>query len=147
MSRFLPHIEFWPLWAALLKMSVILPHPKFSSILGRPWFFSAVRSTFLAEEEAQSVEILPPPNILAFFGPPRPLKDVWFYPILNFGKFGAPSLVTHLTFQHVINPNHPQTPPQHPPTPSTPRPNTPPEHPEHPEHPKHPKHPKHLNGH
>ena len=69
----------------------VLPHPKFSSILGRPTF-SAVRSTFLAEEEAQNVEILPHPKFWPFLG--RPLKDVRFYPILNFGHFGAASLVT-----------------------------------------------------
>ena len=35
--------------------------------------------------------------------------DVRFCPILNLGHFGASSLVTHLTFQNVINPKHPNT--------------------------------------
>ena len=61
--------------------------------------FSVVRSTFLG----------------------RPLKDVRFYPMLNFGHFGVPSVVTLLTFQNVSNLKHPK----------------------HPKHPKHTQTPKH----
>ena len=35
-------------------------------------------------------------------------KDVRFHAILNVGHFWAPSLVTLLTFQNVINPEHPK---------------------------------------
>ena len=69
--------------------------------------FPAVRSTFLAEEEAQNVDILPHPKCWPFLG--RPLKDVRFYSTRNFGHFwGPPSLVTLLTFPNVIDPKHPK---------------------------------------
>ena len=72
----------------------VLHHPEISSILGR-LHFSAVRKTFLAEEEAENVANLPDPKFLPFLG--RPRKDV--------RHFGTPSLVTFLTFQNVTNPH------------------------------------------
>ena len=45
--------------------------------------FQLLEALFLAEEEAQNVEILPHPKFWPFLG--RPLNDVRFYPILNFG--------------------------------------------------------------
>ena len=79
-------MNFGLFWAALLKMSVFYPTRFFRQFWADP-IFSAVRSTFLAEEEAQNVEILPHPKSWPFWG--RPLKDVQFYPILNFGHFWA----------------------------------------------------------
>ena len=67
--RFYPILNFGLFLGRLLEDVPFLPHPKFSSILADP-IFSAVRSTFLAEEEAQRVEIFSPPRILAFFGLP-----------------------------------------------------------------------------
>ena len=50
------------------KMSGFWPHPIFSTILGRP-HFSAVGSTFLAEEEAQNLDFSPHPKFWPFLGP------------------------------------------------------------------------------
>ena len=105
MSGFTPMLNFGLFWAALLKMSVFYPTRNFRQFWADP-NFSAVRSTFLAEEEeAQNVEFLPHPKFWPFLG--RLLKDIRFYTILNFGHFGAPSLVTLLTFPNVIDPKHP----------------------------------------
>ena len=49
--RFHPILNFGLFWAALLQMSVFC-HPNFRQFWADPTF-SAVRSTFLAEEEAQ----------------------------------------------------------------------------------------------
>ena len=87
-------------------MSVFYSTRNFRQFWADPTF-SGFRSTLLAEEDAQKVEILPHPKILPFLG--RPLKDVRFYPILNFGHFGAPSLVTLLTFQKTLHLEHPNT--------------------------------------
>ena len=100
-------MNFGLFWAALLKMSVFYTTRNFRQFWADPTF-SAVRSTFLAEEEAQHVEILPHPKFWPFLG--RLLEDVRFYPILNFGHFGASSLVTLLTFQNVINLKNTKTP-------------------------------------
>ena len=80
-------LNFGLFWAALLKMSVFYPTRNFRQFWADRTF-SAVRSTFLAEEEDQNVEILPHPKFWLFLG--RPLKDVRFYPMLNFGHFWAP---------------------------------------------------------
>ena len=73
--RFYPILNFGLFLAALLKMSVFYPTRNFRQFWADP-LFSAVRSTLLAEEEAQNVEILPHPKFWPFLG--RPLKDVWF---------------------------------------------------------------------
>ncbi len=62
-------VEFWPFWGRRLEDVRVLPHPKNSSILVRPQLFSVVRSTFLAEEEAQNLEILPHPKFGPLWGP------------------------------------------------------------------------------
>ena len=67
---------------------------------------SAVRSTFLAEEEAQHVEILPHPKFWPFLG--RPLEYVRFHPILNLSHSWAPSLVTLLASNMSLTPEHPE---------------------------------------
>ena len=85
-------------------MSVFYPTRNFRQFWADPTF-SAVRSIFLAEEEAKNVEILPHPKFWPF--PGRPHKDVRFYPTLNCGHFGAPSLVTLLTIPNVIDLKHP----------------------------------------
>ena len=51
--------------------------------------------------------IVPPPCSL-LTKPFGNFKDVRFYPILNFGHFGSPSLVTLLTIQNVINTQTPE---------------------------------------
>ena len=66
-------------------------------------FLAEEEAQIVAEEEAQIVDILLHPNIGPFLG--RPLKDVGFYSMLNFGHFGDASVVTLLTFQNVNNPN------------------------------------------
>ena len=53
------------------KMSVFYPTRNFRQFWADP-SFSAVRSTFLAEEEAQNVELSPHRKFLAIFGPPTP---------------------------------------------------------------------------
>ena len=63
------HVEFWPFPGRPLEDVRVLPHPKFSSILADP-IFSAVRSTFLAEEEAHNVEKIPHPKFWPFLGRP-----------------------------------------------------------------------------
>ena len=75
-------------------MSVFYPTRNFRQFWADPTL-SAVRSTCLAEEEAQNVEILPHLKFWPFLG--RPLEDVRFYPKKNFGHFWASSLVTLLT--------------------------------------------------
>ena len=65
----LPILNFGLFWAAFLKMSVFYPTRNFRQFSADPTF-SAVRNTFLAEEEAQNLEILPHPKFSPFFGPP-----------------------------------------------------------------------------
>ena len=101
--RFYPILNSGLFLAALLMMSVFYPTRNFRQFWTDPTF-SAVRSTFLAEEEAQNVEILPNPKFWPFLG--CLLKDVRFYSMLNFGHFWPPSLVTLLSFQNVINFQH-----------------------------------------
>ena len=101
MSGFTPYWILAFFWAALLKMSVFYPTRNFRQFWADPTFW-AVKSTFLAKEEAHSVEILPHRKFWPFLSS---LKDVRFYPILNFGHFGAPSLVTLFDL-----PKHPKTP-------------------------------------
>ena len=67
-----------------LKISGFYPTRFFRQFWADP-IFSAVRSTFLAEEEAQNLE---------------------FYPTRNFGHFWAPSLVTLLIFRNVMTREH-----------------------------------------
>ena len=67
--RFDPKLNFGLFWAALLEMSVFYPTRNVRQFWADPTF-SAVRSTFLAEEEAQHVEILPQTKFWPFFGPP-----------------------------------------------------------------------------
>ena len=74
MSRSTP---YWNL-AALLKMSVFYTTRNFRQFWADPTF-TAVRSTFLAKEEAQNVEILPHQKFWPFLG--RPFEDVRFYSI------------------------------------------------------------------
>ena len=81
-------LNFGHFWAALLQKSVFYPTRFVRSFWADPTF-SAVRSTFLAEEEAQNLEFLLHPKFWPFWG--RPLKDVRFYPTRNFGHFWAPS--------------------------------------------------------
>ena len=75
MSGFYPILNFGLFWAALLMMSVLYPTRNVRQFWADPTF-SVVRSTFLAEEEAQNVEILLHPIFLPLLG--RPLKDVRF---------------------------------------------------------------------
>ena len=72
---FLPHNEFSPFLGTppFFKMSGFYP-PEILANVGPISTFSAVRSTFLAEEEAQNLEFLPLPKFWPFLG--RPLKDV-----------------------------------------------------------------------
>ena len=90
-SMFLPHNEFWPFLAPpLFKISVFYPTRFFRQFLADPTF-SAVRSTFLAEDEAQNLEILHHPKFWPFLG--RPLKDVLeFFQI--FGLAPSPHTVS-----------------------------------------------------
>ena len=90
--RFCPILNFGLLWAALIMMSVFCPTRNFRQFWA-DLTFSAVRSTFLAGEEAQNVEILPHPKFWPFLG--RLLKDVRFYPILNFVFILGASLPSH----------------------------------------------------
>ena len=59
---------------ALLQDVRVLPPPEILANFGPISTLSAVRSTFLAEEEAQNLEFLPHPKFWPFLG--RPLKDV-----------------------------------------------------------------------
>ena len=71
-------MNFGHFWAPpFFKMSGFYPTRNF----GQFWpisTFSAVRGTFLAEEEAQNLEFLPHPKFWPFLG--RPLKDVLLAP-------------------------------------------------------------------
>ena len=82
----LTHIEFWLFLGRPLKDVRVFPHPKFSTIWADPTF-SVVRITFLAEEEAQNVDILPHPKFWPFLA--ALFKMSSFYPILNFCHFWA----------------------------------------------------------
>ena len=64
---FYPILNFGLFWAVLLQMSVFYPTRNFRQFWADPTC-SAVRSTFLAEEEAQNVEISPHPKFLSFLG-------------------------------------------------------------------------------
>ena len=66
--RFCPIFHFWPFLGRPLKDIRVSPHPIFSSILGRPNFFSCLKH-FLAEEEAQNLEFSPHPKFWPFLGP------------------------------------------------------------------------------
>ena len=65
--QFYPIFIFGHFWAALLKMSGFYPTRFFRQFWADP-IFSAVRSTFLAEEEAQNLEFLPHPKFWPFLG-------------------------------------------------------------------------------
>ena len=67
--RFYPMLNFGLFWAALLKMSVFYTTRNFRQFWADQTF-SAVRSTFLVEEEAQNVEILLHPKFWPFLGRP-----------------------------------------------------------------------------
>ena len=86
--RFYPIFNFGHFWAALLKISGFYPTRFFRQFWADP-IFSAVRSSFLAEEEALNLDFLPHSKFWPFLG--RPLNDVRFYPTRNFGHFWAPS--------------------------------------------------------
>ena len=70
-SMFLPHNEFCPFLGLLLQDIRVLPHPIFSSILGRPHFFQLLEALFLPKrKEAQNLEFSPHPKFWPFLGPP-----------------------------------------------------------------------------
>ena len=72
---FLPHNEFWPfLGPPPSSRCPGFTPPEILVNFGPISTFSAVRGTFLAEEEAQNLEFLPHPKFWPFLG--RPLKDV-----------------------------------------------------------------------
>ena len=74
MSVFYPTLNFGLFWAALSKMSVFHPTRNYRQFWADPTF-SAVRSTLLAEEEAQNVEFFPTRNF-GHFPPWSPFFDV-----------------------------------------------------------------------
>ena len=92
--RLYPIFNFGHFLAALLKISGFYPTRKFRQFWADPTF-SAVRSIFLAEEEAQILEFYPTRNFCHFLA----LKDVRFYPNRNFGYFWAPRIFT--TLEHL----------------------------------------------
>ena len=66
--RFYPRFNFGHFWAALSKISGFHP-TRFSRQFWADPIFSAVESTFLAEEEAQNLDFLPHPKFWPFLGP------------------------------------------------------------------------------
>ena len=72
MSGFTPILNFGHFWAALLKMSSFT-HSEIFVNFGPTPLVQLSEALFLAEEEAQNVEIFNPLKILAIFGhPPHP---------------------------------------------------------------------------
>ena len=85
---FYPIMNFGHFWAPPSLRCPGFTPPEIFANFGPIPTFSAVRSTFLAEEKAHNLEFLPHPKFWPFLG--RPLTDV-----LEFSNFLAGFVATH----------------------------------------------------
>ena len=88
----------------LEKIRVLFTPPDFFINFGSTPIFQLFEALFWPKRWPKMLKFYPPQKLAIFWG--RRLEDVRFYPMLNFGHFWPPSLVTLFTFKNVNNPKH-----------------------------------------